>query len=94
MQTFVLVVFGIKINHNAFVVGVLGIWVFALALSIAGPLKYHHDYFVRAGAWCWINEKYDTEVSSVRAPVYLSSCARIGSEIQYEHALTDDSQLY
>jgi hypothetical protein len=36
---------------------------FCLVLSVISPIVHHgHEVFVSAGAWCWINEKYEDEV--------------------------------
>ncbi|KAJ6098832.1 hypothetical protein N7467_000367 [Penicillium canescens] len=59
-HTFLLVVWGKKMSHKAFVSFVVGIWIF-IALIIIIPLgMYGADVFVPSGAWCWINEEYET----------------------------------
>jgi hypothetical protein len=39
----------------------VGLWVFNYALAIIGAAMHPSDFFVRAGAWCWINSKYSKE---------------------------------
>ncbi|OGE52644.1 hypothetical protein PENARI_c009G01923 [Penicillium arizonense] len=59
-HTFLLVVWGKKMSHKVFVSFVVGIWIF-IALIVIIPLgMYGADVFVPSGAWCWINEEYET----------------------------------
>ncbi|KAL1975415.1 hypothetical protein VTN31DRAFT_3807 [Thermomyces dupontii] len=61
VHTFALVISGRKLPHKWFVVAILGLWAFLLVLLIV-PLGLHGaDLFVPSGAWCWIDEQYETE---------------------------------
>jgi hypothetical protein len=63
-HTFYTAVKGRRIGHVGFIASVVSIWTFALILSIIGPIQYKDKYFVRAGAWCWAGEQYQTFVPS------------------------------
>ncbi|CAL5868378.1 uncharacterized protein PFLUO_LOCUS2603 [Penicillium psychrofluorescens] len=59
-HTFLLVVLGKKMSYKVFVCFVIGVWVF-VAIIVTIPLAiYGVDVFVPSGAWCWINEDYET----------------------------------
>lgn len=60
-HTFYTAVKGRRIGHVHFIVAVVSVWTFALLLSIIGPIEYRDRYFVRAGAWCWAGEQYQTD---------------------------------
>ncbi|KAJ5612952.1 hypothetical protein N7510_006146 [Penicillium lagena] len=59
-HTFLLVVLGKKMSYKVFVSFVVGVWVF-VAIIVTIPLAmYGADVFIPSGAWCWINEDYET----------------------------------
>ncbi|KAI4743258.1 hypothetical protein E4T50_06340 [Aureobasidium sp. EXF-12298] len=60
-HTFYTAVKGRRIGHIQFIVAVVSVWTFGLLLSIIGPIEYRDKYFVRAGAWCWAGEQYQTD---------------------------------
>ncbi|THW86162.1 hypothetical protein D6D18_07583 [Aureobasidium pullulans] len=60
-HTFYTAVKGRRIGHVGFTISVVSVWSFALVLSIIGPIQYKDRYFVRAGAWCWAGEQYQTD---------------------------------
>lgn len=60
-HTFYTAVKGRRIGHVGFITSVVSVWTFALILSIIGPIQYKDKYFVRAGAWCWAGEQYQTD---------------------------------
>ncbi|CAD0110473.1 unnamed protein product [Aureobasidium uvarum] len=60
-HTFYTAVKGRRIGHVGFIASVICVWTFALLLSIIGPIEYRGRYFVRAGAWCWAGEQYQTD---------------------------------
>jgi hypothetical protein len=60
-HTFYTAVKGRRIGHVGFITSVVSVWTFALILSVIGPIQYKHKYFVRAGAWCWAGEQYQTD---------------------------------
>ncbi|CAL3970186.1 unnamed protein product [Diplocarpon coronariae] len=49
------------LRHRDFVIAVVLLWAFSLFLTVIGPILSHDDFFVPAGAWCWINEKHEAE---------------------------------
>lgn len=61
LHTFYTAVKGRRLEHTTFLIVVIGIWVFGLTLSIIGPGRYGHHYFVKAGAWCWASPDYETD---------------------------------
>ena len=59
-HTFLLVVFSRKMSYRVFVAFVVGVWAFIVLIVII-PLSIHGaDVYVPSGAWCWINEEYET----------------------------------
>jgi hypothetical protein len=60
-HTFYTAVKGRRIGHIGFIASVVSVWTFALILSVIGPIEYKNKYFVRAGAWCWAGEQYQTD---------------------------------
>lgn len=59
-HTFLLVVWGYKMSYRAFMCFVVGVWAFVILLLII-PLALHGgDVFVPSGAWCWINQSFET----------------------------------
>ncbi|KAF1809862.1 hypothetical protein P152DRAFT_451526 [Eremomyces bilateralis CBS 781.70] len=43
-----------------FVVGIAFTWIVSIILTVIGPVTHEHSFFARAGAWCWISDRYDT----------------------------------
>ena len=60
-HTFVNLVLQRSIPMKVFVAWVISLWVFCLILTGVGPLTHREDFFVPAGAWCWINSKHESE---------------------------------
>ncbi|KAL1963482.1 hypothetical protein VTN77DRAFT_8063 [Rasamsonia byssochlamydoides] len=61
LHTFMMVTSGRKLEHRWFVTAVVGVWAF-LAILVIIPLASHGaDIFIPSGAWCWINEAYETD---------------------------------
>jgi hypothetical protein len=61
VHTFVYVVLQKSIPRRFFIAGVVSLWIFCLILTAVGPLIHRQDFFVPAGAWCWINSDYELE---------------------------------
>ncbi|GAD96933.1 conserved hypothetical protein [Paecilomyces variotii No. 5] len=61
-HTFMMVTLGRKLSHRTFVLCVVGLWVFVAMLVII-PIGSHGgiDVFTPSGAWCWIDDKYETD---------------------------------
>ena len=51
IHTWLGVVKGYKVPYKWFIVSILGLWAFALLLTILGPAIYQERYFARAGGW-------------------------------------------
>ncbi|KAJ5096999.1 Glucose receptor Git3 N-terminal [Penicillium angulare] len=60
IHTFLLVVWGRKMSYKTFVAFVCGVWGFIALIVIIPLATYGADVFVPSGAWCWINEDYET----------------------------------
>lgn len=60
-HTFYTAVKGRRIGHVGFIASLISVWTFALILSVIGPIEYKNKYFVRAGAWCWAGQQYQTD---------------------------------
>jgi hypothetical protein len=61
VHSFMDIVHDYRLGHRAFIATLVGLWVFNYALAIIGAAMHPSDFFVRAGAWCWINSKYSKE---------------------------------
>ncbi|PQE09604.1 integral membrane protein [Rutstroemia sp. NJR-2017a WRK4] len=61
IHTFVNLVAQKQIRHRTFVIGVIAIWVFCLLLTAIGPILSKDEFFVPAGAWCWISDTHESE---------------------------------
>ncbi|GAB7351912.1 hypothetical protein MBLNU459_g2454t1 [Dothideomycetes sp. NU459] len=61
MHTFYGAVRGKHAKHTTFTAWIISAWLIAALLTSIGPIWHHEDFFVRAGAWCWISPKYERE---------------------------------
>lgn len=61
IHTWLGVVRGYKMPYKWFIVSILGLWAFALLLTVLGPAMYRDRYFGRAGGWCWVSSDYQDE---------------------------------
>jgi hypothetical protein len=55
------IVHDFRLSHRIFMSIVASLWIFNYLLAIASVALHPTDVFVRAGAWCWINNKYAPE---------------------------------
>jgi len=55
------IVHDFRLSHRVFMAVIGSLWIFNYLLAIASVALHPADVFVRAGAWCWINNKYPTE---------------------------------
>jgi len=55
VHTFVSLVGQKVVPLRTFVAAVVSLWMFCLTLTAIGPIMVRRDFFVPAGAWCWIN---------------------------------------
>ncbi|PBP22162.1 integral membrane protein [Diplocarpon rosae] len=60
-HTFFGLVYQRTLRHREFVAAVVLLWTFSLLLTVIGPIFSKDEFFVPAGAWCWINEKHEAE---------------------------------
>lgn len=61
VHTFTTAVLGKRISNPVFYSCIAALWCIAYILTGIGVALHPNDYFVRAGAWCWVNAKYETE---------------------------------
>jgi hypothetical protein len=61
VHTWLGVIKGYKLPYVWFVVGILCIWLFALVLTMLGPIIYQNRFYTRAGSWCWISTDFQDE---------------------------------
>ncbi|EME87004.1 uncharacterized protein MYCFIDRAFT_172678 [Pseudocercospora fijiensis CIRAD86] len=52
------VVFDKRLSYAPFLFMIVSLWTFAYFLSTIGVVIHPRDFYMRAGVWCWINEKY------------------------------------
>ena len=60
LHTFFAVVKGHTISNRVFYSWIALAWIFVYGLALATVLR-HDDVYTRAGAWCWVNERYETD---------------------------------
>lgn len=60
LHTFYTAVQGKRIEHQSFIAAIVFTWLFSYFLTAIG-LVHGDKYFVRAGAWCWVSQAYETE---------------------------------
>ncbi|KAH9210207.1 G protein-coupled glucose receptor regulating Gpa2-domain-containing protein [Leptodontidium sp. 2 PMI_412] len=61
VHTFINLVGQRTIKQRTFVIAVVALWIFCLFLTAIGPLLSKDDFFIPAGAWCWMNETHENE---------------------------------
>ncbi|KAF2192589.1 hypothetical protein K469DRAFT_314703 [Zopfia rhizophila CBS 207.26] len=60
-HTWLGVVRGYKLPYGAFVVCIAAIWIFALVLTLIGPVMQKDRFFGRAAGWCWVSVDFERE---------------------------------
>lgn len=55
------IVFDWRLSYIPFLAAIVGCWIFAVFCSSIGIALHPDDFYMRAGPWCWINEKYMAE---------------------------------
>ncbi|RKF61928.1 integral membrane protein [Erysiphe neolycopersici] len=61
VHTFLNIVAQKTIAHRTFITLVVLLWSFIMILAALGPLRGAKDFFVPAGAWCWVNKHNHSE---------------------------------
>ncbi|POS84175.1 hypothetical protein EPUL_006373, partial [Erysiphe pulchra] len=61
VHTFLNIVAQKTVAHRTFVTSVVLLWSFIIILAALGPLRSAKDFFVPAGAWCWVNKNNHSE---------------------------------
>lgn len=55
------IVFDWRLGHTPFLLSIVAIWTFNYFLATIGIMLHPTDFYMRAGPWCWIQEKYMDE---------------------------------
>jgi hypothetical protein len=55
------IVHDFRLGTRSFLAAIGSLWIFNYLLAIIGVVLHPADVYVRAGAWCWINNKYSPE---------------------------------
>jgi hypothetical protein len=50
-----------RLGHRTFLAAIVFLWIFDYMLAVIGVALHPADIYVRAGAWCWLNNKYSSE---------------------------------
>jgi hypothetical protein len=61
IHSFLDIVHDFRLGHRTFLASIVLLWVFVYACAIIGVALHPADFYMRAGAWCWINTKYIKE---------------------------------
>lgn len=61
VHAFMDIVFDYRLGQRGFAGAIMGLWTFNYACAIIGMGMHPSDFYMRAGAWCWINAKYTNE---------------------------------
>ena len=61
LHAFADILFDFRLGHKMFLTVIGALWIFDYACAIIGIAMHPADFYERAGAWCWINAKYDNE---------------------------------
>ncbi|KIW31510.1 uncharacterized protein PV07_03155 [Cladophialophora immunda] len=60
LHTYYAVVKGRRVGNKLFYGGIICLWIFVYLMAIVG-VGINPRIYVRAGAWCWIDKRYDKE---------------------------------
>ncbi|CAK4033066.1 family A G -coupled receptor [Lecanosticta acicola] len=55
------IVFDRRLRHIPFLACLVACWIFSFFCASIGIAVHPKDFYMRAGAWCWIHEKYMPE---------------------------------
>ncbi|KAF2161469.1 hypothetical protein M409DRAFT_69806 [Zasmidium cellare ATCC 36951] len=55
------IVFDWRLGHTPFLISIVVLWIFNYFLATIGIILHPGDFYMRAGPWCWIQEKYMDE---------------------------------
>ncbi|KAH9842097.1 G protein-coupled glucose receptor regulating Gpa2 [Teratosphaeria destructans] len=58
VHAFADITFNYRLGRGSFLVAVTGLWIIDYVFALIGLCLHPHDYYVRNGAWCWVNLKY------------------------------------
>lgn len=61
VHSFCDIVMDYRLGHRAFLLSIGFLWTLNYLLAILGPVVNGSDFYVRAGAWCWVNGKYKNQ---------------------------------
>ncbi|KAK0932612.1 hypothetical protein LTR29_015811 [Friedmanniomyces endolithicus] len=60
VHSFLDIVHDFRLGHRSFLACLALLWAFVYMCAIIGVALHPTDFYVRAGAWCWINGKYSS----------------------------------
>ncbi|KAK0829423.1 hypothetical protein LTR73_004367 [Friedmanniomyces endolithicus] len=60
VHSFLDIVHDFRLGHRSFLTCLALLWAFVYMCAIIGVALHPTDFYVRAGAWCWINGKYNS----------------------------------
>ncbi|OAP54410.1 hypothetical protein AYL99_11511 [Fonsecaea erecta] len=60
LHTYYAVVTGRRVGNRVFYGGIVCLWVFVYLMAVIG-VGINSKIYVRAGAWCWMDKRYDKE---------------------------------
>ncbi|KAF7187719.1 hypothetical protein HII31_11058 [Pseudocercospora fuligena] len=60
-HSFVDIIFDYRLSHRSFMLTIIGLWSFNYLCAIIGIAMHPADFYTRAGAWCWVNQRYINE---------------------------------
>ncbi|KAF2096893.1 hypothetical protein NA57DRAFT_21095, partial [Rhizodiscina lignyota] len=58
LHTFASVLFNRRLSRFGFYATIVSLWSFIYGCAILSVALYPKDIYVRAGAWCWVNDQY------------------------------------
>lgn len=61
VHTFVSLVVQKQIRQRTFIICIILVWLLCLFVTAIGPIMSRDDFFVPAGAWCWISSTHEQE---------------------------------
>ncbi|KAK5164357.1 uncharacterized protein LTR77_010053 [Saxophila tyrrhenica] len=61
LHAFADIIFDYRLGPRSFGAVIAGLWTFNYALPVIGIAMNPTEFYARAGAWCWINEKFSNE---------------------------------
>ncbi|KAK3707236.1 hypothetical protein LTR37_012236 [Vermiconidia calcicola] len=61
VHAFMDIVYDFRLGPRSFGAAIAGLWAFNFACAVIGVAMHPRDLYTRAGAWCWMDLKYENE---------------------------------